>query len=161
MARKVIIGIDPGKKGGIAEWIDGEVTLHKMPETAYDIRDYLISAFNKNGWNEEPALAVMELPPTSMGVNKGSGSVKLHQNHSLVKGMIIAMGFDLEEPRPPVWQKQFALGTRSSCSTDCQWKNKLKSEAQRLYPKLKVIHDTADALLILHYGLTKLKIINQ
>jgi len=30
-----------------------------------------------------------------------------------------------------------------------QWKNKLKAEAQRLYPDIKVTLKTADALLIL------------
>ena len=156
--RKVVIGIDPGKHGGLCVWCDGVIASHKMPETPYDIRDLLCSIHQMNAWNELPVIAFLELPPTSMGENKGAGSVKLHQNHSLIKGMLIAMGIELEEPRPPVWQKRFALGTRSSCASDTEWKNKLKSEAQRLYPLMKITHSTADALLILHYGLGFLKI---
>ena len=50
--------------------------------------------------------------------------------------------------RPQVWQKGFGLGTASACAKKSEWKNKLKGEAQRRFPELRVTLGTADALLI-------------
>jgi hypothetical protein len=49
---------------------------------------------------------------------------------------------------PQKWQKKLGLGT-SKGLTPTQWKNKLKAEAQRLFPDIRVTLKTADALLIL------------
>jgi hypothetical protein len=65
------------------------------------------------------------------------------------------MGMRLELVRPQVWQKAFGLGTASACASKSIWKNKLKAEAQRRFPHLKVTHKTGDALLILEYALMK------
>jgi hypothetical protein len=47
----------------------------------------------------------------------------------------------------------FGLGTASRCASKSEWKNKLKAEAQRRFPDLKVTLKTADALLILEWVL--------
>lgn len=156
MKSRLLLGIDPGKKGGICCSLDGKITCHKMPETIYDIVD-LLRSFLVDAWPlVEPPIAFIENVPVSMGPDKGAASVKLHGNHGILRGALVALGYKLEEPRPQVWQKEYGLGTRSSCASDTVWKNKLKSEAQRIHIDIKVIHDIADALLILTYGLRKL-----
>jgi hypothetical protein len=47
--------------------------------------------------------------------------------------------------------KGMGLGTKGK-SSKTEWKNKLKGEAQRLFPSEDVTLDTADALLILEYS---------
>jgi len=58
---------------------------------------------------------------------------------------LTAAGIPFERVRPQVWQKEL------SCLTGGD-KNVSKRRAQELFPHLKVIHATADALLIAHYG---------
>ena len=156
---RIVISIDPGVNGGIcASHPNGSaMEIHKMPETIYDIRETLTAIVEDQLWFPEPAICFIELPPWSMGINKGVGSVKLHHNRGVLEGMLVAMGVKLVNVPPQKWQKTFSLGTRSSCANDAAWKNKLKAEAQRIYPNLKVTHAVADALLILTYGLRELE----
>jgi hypothetical protein len=66
------------------------------------------------------------------------------------------LGVRVELVRSQVWQKPLGLGTASSCTTRNEWKAKLRSCAQRLHPKLKPTLATADAILILDFGLKAL-----
>ena len=153
----ITLGIDPGLNGGICV-ANGTVIAHyKMPDTIYDIKSRLTLITESQGFMDDSEIhAFIELPPWSMGINKGVGSVKLHHNRGVLEGMLVAMGFQVVNVSPQKWQKTFGLGTRSASASDTEWKNKLKAEAQRLYPKLKVTHAVADALLILTYGLRQL-----
>lgn len=58
---------------------------------------------------------------------------------------------------PRTWQKHFNLGTESTCASQSEWKAKLRAEAQRRYPALKVTLNVADALLILDHALADLR----
>ncbi len=61
-------------------------------------------------------------------------------------------GYALHRVEPRVWQEPLGLGGRKSCATGPEWKRKLKTKAQELYPHLDVTLGNADALLILHYA---------
>jgi len=51
--KKVIIGIDPGKGGGIAVVVDGLITeFHKYPKTMKDL--YYIMDEILHNWNTKP-----------------------------------------------------------------------------------------------------------
>ena len=69
-------------------------------------------------------------------------------------GALMAFGWRVIEVTPQKWQKHIGLGTRGSMSKT-EWKNKLKSEAQRRYPDLTVTLSTADALLIMEYAISQ------
>ena len=58
----------------------------------------------------------------------------------------------LHRVEPRVWQEPLGLGGRKSCATGPEWKRKLKTKAQELYPHLDVTLGNCDALLILHYA---------
>ena len=83
----------------------------------------------------------------------GSAMFRFGENFGFMKGVIQTLGVRLVLVRPQLWQKGFGLGTASSCASKTIWKNKLKGEAQRRFPHLRVTHKTADALLILEYAL--------
>jgi hypothetical protein len=82
----------------------------------------------------------------------GSAMFRFGEHFGFVKGVIQALSIRLVLVRPQVWQKGFGLGTASACGSKTEWKNKLKAEAQRRFPHLKVTLKTADALLILEYA---------
>ena len=85
----------------------------------------------------------------------GSAMFRFGENFGFMKGVIQTLGIRLVLVRPQLWQKGFGLGTASACASKTIWKNKLKAEAQRRFPHLRVTHKTADALLILEYSISE------
>ena len=75
------------------------------------------------------------------------------KNYGIVQGLGYAQGYALHRVEPKIWQEPLGLGGRKSCETGPEWKRKLKSKAQELYPNLDVTLKNCDALLILHYAM--------
>jgi hypothetical protein len=80
---------------------------------------------------------------------------KFGMGYGVIRGALIALGWRIIEVTPQAWQKHFSLGTKASCASPGEWKNKLKAEAQRRFPDQDVTLKTADALLILDYAVAK------
>lgn len=74
-------------------------------------------------------------------------------NAGFIRGILMSLGWRIELVRPAKWQAGFGLGGSKSCTTKAEWKRKLKEEAERRFPNQKVTLATADALLILDWGL--------
>ena len=143
---KQIIAIDPGASGGIA-WSDdfGAKGCQSMPETHGDVcdrlRELVASATETTVYLEKVNGFMGNAAPGSAMFNFGRGV-------GYIEGCLAAMGCPVIEVPPQKWIKAMGLGTRGEM-TKGEWKNKLKSEAQRRYPALTVTLKTADALLIL------------
>lgn len=144
-----LIGIDPGKSGGIAvSYENMSQSLYKMPEVEGDLMAFLKQHVNSAG----PGIVYLEKVGGYIGSPQaGSRMFVFGENYGFIKGVCMTLGFKLNLVTPQKWQKAFGLGTRSG-STTKEWKNKLRAEAQRLYPNLDVPLQVADALLILEYG---------
>jgi hypothetical protein len=149
------ITIDPGVNGGIA-WdgatlpscmgmpgSDTEIAeeIHNLADILCSIRDNL-----KFIIEDVPKFVGRALP--------GSTIFPLAFNCGLVRGIAISLRMPVILVRPQDWQKHFCLGSKGNSSTT-EHKNKLKAEAQRRYPHLKVTLKTADALLMLAYAKEK------
>ena len=101
-------------------------------------------------------VCVMEATGGYVGrAQPASYAYRFGENAGFLKGVIQTLGVRLVLVRPQDWQKGFGLGTASACASKRIWKNKLKAEAQRRFPHLKVTLKTADALLILEWALGK------
>lgn len=136
-----IIGIDPGKSGGIA-WSWGEldrINARPMPATERDI----VAQFETFEPNES-VYAYLERVHTMPGQGIAS-SGKFMQHYGFLRGVLVALGIPFEEVSPLKWQR--ALGCLSGGD-----KNVTKQKAQQLFPHLTITHKTADALLIAEYG---------
>jgi|TARA_R110000851_G_scaffold221107_1_gene373893 hypothetical protein len=145
------IAIDPGKNGGIAYSLEhGETHCVRMPPTPGDILDTLRNIRAITGPSVE---CYMEALVKYIPGNKqsGSSSIVYGRNYGFIEGVIQTLGIKLHSVRPQVWMKSMGLGTKGKMSKT-EWKNKLKAEAQRLFPTEEVTLDTADALLILEYS---------
>ena len=70
------------------------------------------------------------------------------RNFGFLLGTLAGLYIRTELITPQKWQKALGLGT-SKGMKPTEWKNKLKAEAPRLFPDIKVTLKTADALLIL------------
>lgn len=133
-----ILAIDPGLGGGLA-W-DGHAI--KMPATEMDIVQAIKLVNPDVVWIEKLPLGGFKTNPSAMA--------KLHGNAGVIRGAVLAMGIRLVEVPPKDWQSWFHLSKGDKTPT--QWKNQLKGEAQKRFPKLDVTLATADALLIYEYG---------
>jgi crossover junction endodeoxyribonuclease RuvC len=134
-----IVGIDPGKNGGIAVLSRrGKVLVaRRMPDTVDEL-----AAFVATIPEESKAFVEFVRSTPQMGVVSaftfGCGLGK-------IEGVFAAFRMPLTGVRPQKWQD--ALGCRSGGD-----KNVTKRKAAKLFPRLVVTHAIADALLIAEHG---------
>jgi len=137
---KTIIGIDPGKNGGIAWIADGKPCVEKMPETIEDLWDIICDIKAENAHFVAYIEQVHSSP--QMGVKSaftfGNGFGHLEM-------ALTAAAIPFERVRPQVWQKSLGCMTKGD-------KNVSKRKAQELFPQLKITHATADAILLAEFG---------
>jgi hypothetical protein len=141
----VIVAIDPGANGGLAgRNADGSVWSCRMPATEGD----LLALLRKKR-NEGASVAHLENLVKFAGTNMPSSAMSVYASSwGFCKGVLMSLGFSVILVNPKEWQKKLSLGTASGLSKT-EWKNKLKGEAQRVFPDQDVTLATADALLIL------------
>jgi len=148
MPNQTIVACDPGVNGGFAVQTDDGILLFPMPESLPDMQSLLsmLKRTESHFWVEKVPKFVSKLTPAS-------AVATLHENYGIMQGLAYAMGYALHRVEPKIWQEPLGLGGRKACATGPEWKRKLKSKAQELYPHLDVTLGNADALLILHYAL--------
>jgi crossover junction endodeoxyribonuclease RuvC len=139
--QNLYLGVDPGASGGFAilDSAGAIVDVSPMPDTPRDIAEY----FDEFGPRIKFALieAVHAMPGqgvTSMftfGWNKG-----------LLDMALIAIPHEHVLPRK--WQQAFSLIRKDKAETTTDKKNRHKERAQELFPKAKITHAIADALLL-------------
>ena len=145
---KTIVACDPGVNGGFAIHTKDGILLFAMPESLPDMAQ-LLAGFklaDRHLWVEKVPKFVSKLTPAA-------AMATLHENYGIIQGLAYAQGYALHRVEPKIWQESLGLGGRKSCATGPEWKRKLKSKAQELYPQLDVTLKNCDALLILHYAL--------
>lgn len=142
------IAVDPGKSGGLVYVAPGGVVeAVPMPDTPTDVCELLRSAQRVGN-----GTLVIEQIPLFTGKNiPSSTTAVLFENFGIILGVAIALGMRIERVRPQDWQKVFGVGTSRNCDSKTEWKNKLKSKAQELFPQTKVTLATADSLLIFEW----------
>lgn len=143
-----IIAIDPGKNGGIAIYSSERnqlVEVVKMPPTPQELLSFLrLYQFNSVCYLEK----VGGLP--GMG---GSAMFNFGKGFGHIEMALLCAKIPTNEVLPQKWQKFLSLGTKGGKSTS-EWKNKLKTRAEQLFPNAgKITLATSDALLILKYGI--------
>jgi hypothetical protein len=145
---KTVIGIDPGKHGGIAWITDGKPCVEKMPDTLQDLWDLIQSiGFEVPDFKPYEVKAYIEQVSSSPGMGVVS-AFTFGNGFGHLEMALTAASISFERVRPQVWQKAMGCMTKGD-------KNVSKRKAQELFPQIKVTHATADALLIAKYGHTK------
>ena len=125
---------------------------YPMPDTFGDIIDLFRSIYAPSG----NIVCYLEKVSGFAGKGRpGAHMFKFGEGFGFLQGVIMSASTKLVLVRPQEWQKFFSLGTAKACVNKREWKNKLKAEAQRRYPRLDVTLKTADALLLLEYAMAK------
>jgi hypothetical protein len=143
-----IIGIDPGKSGGIAwQHYNKPLAVEKMPDTLRDLSDLLQDIRSDSGgkimaYLEQVHAGAFGGGGRKMGVTSaftfGNGFGHLEMG-------LTAHDIPFVRIRPVEWQ------TAMQCKTGGD-KNVSKARAQELIPSIKMTHAIADACLICLYG---------
>lgn len=155
---KTIISIDPGASGGFLVKTKSSCVALKMPDTLADWAEQIRCWNNYANQEGEELVAYVEDIPKFCGPKlPGSSVFVMAENFGAIQGILAALNIRTIMVRPQEWQKGLGVGTRNACKSKTQWKQKLKAEAQRRFPTLKLTNATADAALILDYALTKEK----
>lgn len=150
-----IIGIDPGKSGGIAVWRKDEVTkVYRMPKNISDLRP-LIQHF-KSVHKTIVFLEKVQLRPDDMTSPGKAFRVQfMLQDFQKLKDMIEVEEVPYILTHPMSWQSYLNLRKKGREEKKDR-KNRYKEAAQSYYPECKVALWNADALLIMHFGRKKL-----
>lgn len=147
-----LVAVDPGVSGGIA-WRNriGETFAMKMPDTEGEIINVLETIETDLPQNERPTCVIEKVGGYIGKIQPGSAMFTFGFNTGFIRGAMMSRGWRIETVLPASWQKWYSLGTARQCESKAEWKRKLKGEAERRFPKIKVTLSTSDALLILDW----------
>tara|TARA_R110000824_G_scaffold11843_3_gene52113 strand:- start:1679 stop:2212 length:534 start_codon:yes stop_codon:yes gene_type:complete len=152
--QKVIIGIDPGKGGGIAVTAGGKVIeFHKYPATMNDLY-YIVDEILRD-WNSKPIAYLEQVH--AFPTDGRSSAFKFGTNYGLWQGLLLGFQIECKFVAPQVWMKPLGLPKDKK-----ERKNRIKALAQNVIDKQNVplenkrvtLH-TSDAILISMYGFLK------
>lgn len=150
---KVYLGLDPGKKGGMAFIDEDGIVLGfaAMPDAELDL-SYAISA-----WPIHFVVIEQVSSSPQMGV---TSAFTFGRGYGFLRGVLIANEIPFMQVRPQVWMKALGIRTKKKKETATQWKNHLRGVAQQRFPSLELWKGTrnkgeqlavCDALLIAEY----------
>jgi len=143
----MILGIDPGVRGGLAILqADGKL-VHVQAFDPKDTEHRLV-------YEVIHALDLIEVDPFHqvyvervgyMRGDGGKGAFTFGKIVGLIHGAVLSRSLFLHQVSPQMWQ------TRMECLTGGN-KNISKRRAQHLFPYEKITHAVADAILIAEFG---------
>lgn len=147
----LIIGIDPGKTGGIAwqpmgrrEYADAT----GFPDTETDVADVLRQLIR----DHETWFAYLERVGATPQMGRTS-AFSFGRSYGFIRGLLIGLGIPFEEVTPVKWQAEFGLRQgKKLAQGDVEKHNAIKGKAQQLFPALRITHKKAAALLIAEWG---------
>ena len=147
--KRVFVGIDPGKSGGIA-WYDEDTQnsyTHKMPETVTEQLDFW-AKFKLV--HEEKEIVAMVEKVAAMPQNGSKAIWTFGFNTGVMHCAMQACFIPFDLVLPKKWMDSFYMKKKKG-ETNTAWKNRLKNLAQQKFPQQKVTLWSADALLIMDY----------
>lgn len=153
----ITIGIDPGVNGGMAvRGFADETTVSLFPFHHFDCLDGLRAMVG----SRSEIHAYLELVAGSP-VQSPKTAFTFGENFGWWWGTLNALGVGYTFVRPTVWQKPYRADLQAILNKGMPpaeayraRKNFFKDRAQELYPNLKITLAVADAVLLMHYGLT-------
>lgn len=168
----VVLGIDPGLRGGMAAICEGTAVVVKMPNISPEIRDAIRSLVGTG-----PAVAYIE-DVHSMPDDAPKAAGTFLRNVGQLEMCLCCLEIRMERVSPQKWQKDLSLPrpkvgkrpkresgepeetfklrkkawTQKRGQARTERKNALKRIAAKRFPHLKITLATCDALLIADFG---------
>jgi len=140
----IFIGIDPGKKGGIASITPYEVGCWRMPETRSEIAK-LLHKYSGIG-----TFVTIEIQHV-IGIEGRKTAFTIGYQYGFLLGALEVLGVCFQEVRAVDWQKAMFRGLPRPKSRK-ERKALSMQVAEQLFRLGKITDGEADALLIAEYG---------
>lgn len=140
-----VMGVDPGAAGGLAIKDAEGYLAHALPKTerdTWDLFDELAPRIK---------FAVIEKVHSMPGQGVAS-TFAFGRNYGFLRACLIAAQIPFEEVTPTTWQKAFGLTRKAKTETSTAKKNRHKQQAQQMWPREKVTHAKADAILLAEWA---------
>ena len=138
----MIIGIDPGKGGGVCALDGDKAEAWNCPDTYYEMARLVERIKRKNKTTVACIEKVHAMPRDGV-----ASSFKFGANYGAWVGILSALNIGFTEVTPHKWQKHFGTMPKEKKSR----KHRLKELAQQMFPSTKPTLKTADAILIAKY----------
>jgi hypothetical protein len=133
------MGIDPGYSGAIVvvDEDGGFVGSVRLSATEHDVSSFVIE--------HAPTITRAGLERVSAMPGQGVSSMfKFGTSYGFCRALLVCHQLRFETVTPATWQRALKCLSKGD-------KNVTKAAAQRLFPTQKVVHATADAMLIAEY----------
>ena len=146
-----IIGIDPGKSGGLAIWRPNYKTeVLKMPSNILDLRQYF--EYIASICNPLIFLEKVQLRPDDIKDNPGKAFriQRMLADFETLKTVISVCDIPFVLVNPMKWQNTLKVRVKGEERKDR--KKRFQRAAIDCYPDVKVTLWNCDALLLLHFG---------
>lgn len=143
----MIIGIDPGKKGGVAVLSEKKVKLINTPEEPIGMANVISSALNSAYIDNERLTTYIE-NVHAFPTDTRSSAFKFGMNYGMWLGILGAYKVEVKKVSPFKWMEPY----KPLPKVKKERKAKLKEIAQELCPDIRVTLYTCDAFLIAIYG---------
>lgn len=151
---KLVMGIDPGASGGIANYHEGRLTIVKMDR---DVTKLMVYFKHMKETYTDILVVVEKQTVRPMDINGRQYRMQsLLNNFNNVLTVLKLNEIDFICVMPIEWQKYLNLKMKEK-ESDKARKNRYKLSAQTLYPMLKMNLWNADATLLMHFGRKKLQ----
>lgn len=162
MDNYLIIGIDPGRNGGISFFSQTKtVSAVKMPETRKQTFEFFSSLKQHSERNNEKPLVFIEkvnlFNSDKETPGKDFGIMKLLGNFESLQTCLEILEIPFVLVPSQTWQKELNLKNQKG-EEKKERKKRYAELARAFFPELKVTLQTADALCLLIFGKKKLKL---
>ena len=143
----IYIGIDPGASGGYCILSNSDPVRMQgyNKETPRGI------TIEIKGFATTHCFAILERVSAMPGQGVSS-TFKFGQNFGWWQGVLDSIQIPYKLVTPYSWQKGLGIKKKQKNESQTDFKRRLKHEAEKLYPNLKITNATADAMLIAHYA---------
>lgn len=149
---RMYLGIDPGASGGLACVTGDGVAFKSMPPTEQGVWDWIKLRVEQGSRNYNGVRCCIEQVSGYIGeAHPGSSMFNFGASYGGLRMALVACGVRFEAVRPQLWQKALGIPHRKKSEDKRQWKQRLLSEAKRLFTDLLPTLATADALLLAYY----------
>ena len=150
-----IIGIDPGKSGGVAIWNGGLNTIIKCPKTIEGMADIIRSSKNSEYVDKNMRAKAYLEQVHAMPHDGRSSLFKFGQNFGQWQGILAAYKVSTTLVSPQKWQKYWKTKLNIKLPKDKQERKRVLKEIASRYTDKRVTLYNSDAILITLYGLNE------
>lgn len=148
-----VIGVDPGKQGGIAIYERGVESIKtvKMPESAEEMAE--LFRYYRDNFRPIAFLEKLNLHRDDMSIpGKVFGIQKLMANFEQLKTALELVGIPYCLVHPLSWEHRLGLRQKGLREEKAERKRRYAAYAGRLYPLHRVTLWNSDAILLMHFG---------